>query len=171
MTPEAHQSSGFTPRRVRKQRKRGALVAAVVGVVIAVAIVGLTFVLATNSDDPNVNLGDDVFVVGRAEPLLAPIERDGPLLFQDLVDRDRDLFVQHLGDDPDTGWLAFEATAPDRERRCQLRWNRTGRHFVDPCDGTQWPADGEGLVHYAATVGEDGRLRVDLRAPRDQAGD
>lgn len=154
----------FTPRRIRKQRRRTALVAAVTGVIVAVGLVTATFLLAARSDDPQVNLGDDVFEVGRADQLAGPIERDGPLLFQDLVGRGRDLWVQHLGDDPEEGWLAFEAVAPGSERRCQLTWQPRQRAFRDPCTGRRHPADGRGLRHYRTTV-EGGRVHVDLRRP------
>jgi hypothetical protein len=102
------------------------------------------------------------FKVGSAERLARTVARDGPLLFQDLLDRSRDIFVQHLGGND---WRAFEAHAPGAPRRCSLEWRRDTRVFVDPCDGRTYPADGTGLTSYPARVTDDGLLVVDLSAP------
>ncbi len=102
------------------------------------------------------------FKVGSAKRLAATVAREGPLLFPDLLNRSRDIYVQHLGGDE---WRAFEAHAPGAPRRCVLRWRRAERDFVDPCDGRTFPADGTGLTSYPATVDRDGDLIVDLNAP------
>ena len=59
------------------------------------------------------------FDVGPAEERARTIARGGPILFQDLLNRSRDIYVQHLGDDD---WRAFEAHAPGAPRRCFLEW-------------------------------------------------
>ena len=146
----------------RRRQRRRALVAGVVGVVVAAATVGLLLAVAARTDDGGITLGDDEFVVGRTEVLARRIDadRDTPLLFQDLVDGGRDIWVQHLDDDADEGWSAFAATAPGQPRRCQLRWRRD--RFVDPCTNRTFPPDGDGLRQYRTTV-RDGRVVVDLR--------
>ena len=102
------------------------------------------------------------FKVGPAGRLAPEITRDGPLLFQDLLNRSRDIYVQHLdGDD----WRGFEAHAPGAPRSCVLRWRPDDRRFLDPCDGRTYPADGTGLTIYRTVVGKDGVVRVDLGAP------
>ena len=136
-------------------------VAAVVGatglVFLVMAIVGSTEVQR--------QLGDETFVVGSAERLAARIRDDGgvPLLFQDLLGRDRDIYVQHVGG---RRWTAFESHAPGRPRRCQLVYDTGSRRFRDPCGPATYPRDGTGLVRYPARVTADGRLVVDLRRPR-----
>ncbi|MDQ4097391.1 MAG: hypothetical protein M3144_05925 [Actinomycetota bacterium] len=102
------------------------------------------------------------FKVGPAERLGASVARDGPLLFQDLLNRSRDIYVQHLGGDD---WRAFEAHAPGAPRRCVLRWRPEDRRFLDPCDGRTFPAEGTGLTSYRTEVDEDGVVLVDLRTP------
>jgi hypothetical protein len=101
------------------------------------------------------------FKVGSAKSLARTVARDGPLLFPDLLNRSRDIYVQHLGGDD---WRAFEAHAPGAPRRCSLTWRADSRHFVDPCDGRTFPADGTGLTSYPTSVTEDGTLVVDLSA-------
>jgi len=102
------------------------------------------------------------FKVGPASRLGPEITRNGPLLFQDLLNRSRDIYVQHLGGDD---WRAFEAHAPNAPRSCVLRWRPDDHRFLDPCDGRTYPADGTGLTTYRTVVGKDGVVRVDLGAP------
>lgn len=99
------------------------------------------------------------FKVGSAERLAAVADREGPFLFQDLLNRSRDIYVQHVTENQ---WLAFEAHAPGASRRCFLRWQPASRDFLDPCSGRTYPFDGTGLRQYPATVDEDGTLYVDL---------
>ena len=102
------------------------------------------------------------FKVGPANRLAPEIARDGPLLFQDLFNHSRDIYVQHLGG---ADWRAFEAHAPDAPRRCVLRWRPEDRQFFDPCDGRTYPAGGSGLTSYRTQVDKHGVVIVDLDAP------
>lgn len=102
------------------------------------------------------------FKVGPAKRLAPEIARGGPLLFQDLLNRSRDIYVQHLGGDD---WRAFEAHAPGAPRSCFLRWRPEDRQFLDPCDGRTYPADGTGLTSYRTQVDKQGVVVVDLDAP------
>ncbi len=144
---------------------RAMVVTGVAGVVFA----GLLFALATNlarsASESSVATPVE-FDVGPAEQRRAVVERDGPLLFQDPLDRGRDIYVQYLGRD---GWKAFEARPPGAAKGCVLRWEAGPRRFLDPCTGTTYPPDGTGLVSYPARVDDDGRLRVDLRSRAEPA--
>lgn len=131
----------------------------------AVVFGGLVFALATNlmrSASESETAEGVEFDVGPAAPRQRVVERDGPLLFPDPLGRGRDIYVQFL-DGP--GWKAFEARTDGAPRRCVLAWQRAERRFLDPCSGATYPADGAGLRSYPARVDDDGRLRVDLRAP------
>jgi hypothetical protein len=145
---------------------RSALVASALLVLTAVLVVVLVLRLAS-SPDAKVQLGDPVFEVGQVRRLAPEIERRGPLLFQDLLNRSRDIYVQHLGTDVKTGWLAFEAHAPGQPRTCALRWVDARGQFEDPCTKAVFPADGAGLVHYPTEVRRKDKggltLFVDLR--------
>ena len=139
--------------------------ALVVAGVLAAVFAALVFALATNllrSASESSLAAPVEFDVGPAEQRRAVVERDGPLLFQDPLDRGRDIYVHHLGD---AGWKAFEARPPGAPRRCVLQWERAARRFVDPCTGTAYSAEGAGLVSYPTRVDDDGRLRIDLRSP------
>ena len=139
----------------------------VLGVVAVLFGVGLFAALALlgSSGQVDVRLGDDEFQAGQVERLAANVARDGPIAIPDASpERARDIYLQHLGDTPEAGWLAFAAQAPGADRTCLLQWNASERVFVDPCSGQRFPADGEGLTQYPTTVSE-GVLSVDLRQP------
>jgi len=149
--PSVHTGPRRSPRTV--------LVTAVAAVVAAV----LGFAVVTQLARTGRVEGDaSRFVVGDAAALAGPVDRDGPLLFQDVSNGRRDVFVHHLGDGR---WVAFEAYPRGSPRSCQLRWQPADGTFLDPCDGTTYPADGTGLVRYPATVDAGGQLVIDLRAP------
>ncbi len=139
--------------------------ALVVAGLLAVVFAALVFAFATNllrSASESSVAAPVEFDVGPAEQRRAVVERDGPLLFQDPLGRGRDIYVQHLGQG---GWRAFAARGPGASRQCVLQWEPAARQFIDPCTGAPYPPDGTGLVSYPTRVDDDGRLRVDLRAP------
>lgn len=131
---------------------------------VAVAVAALLVYLvvrfaSANPDDAN--LGSSTFRF-QAERLARNIERDGPFLLKDPLNRGREVYVQHVGDDPESGWLAIRAYASQPELRCILRWDRTAQRFVDPCTEQTYPPDGGGLETYPAEV-EGRAVEVDLR--------
>jgi hypothetical protein len=139
-----------------------ALLIAAVAIVL-IAVVTVFVALAASRGDVEINLGDERFEVGRADAIVDAIdEGDGlPFLFQDLVNRNRDLFVQHTGDDPDEGWVAFGAFDPD-DPTCAVVIDREAGTLVNACDrDVTYPLTGEGLRFYPTTV-EDGDVIVDI---------
>ena len=144
-------------RSRRPPRARTLILTGLGGVVAGV----LLFLLVLSATGPRSTEQSEKarFRVGPAERLARTVDREGPLLFQDLLNRSRDIYVNHLGDGQ---WRAFEAHAPGAPRRCTLTWRPERRDFVDPCDGRTFPADGSGLTQYPATVDDDGVLLVDL---------
>lgn len=129
--------------------------------------VGLLFVIVwlAGSGDVQFKLGDDVFEVGDAERFADIIVEDQqPLLFTSLS-RSRPIYVQHVGDDPEAGWSAFDARSPSDPDGCEtgLLWEIGNQVFRDTCMPTDtYPPDGEGLLQYDASVDADGTLIVDL---------
>jgi hypothetical protein len=135
---------------------------AIAAVVVGIVLVGVVLNLSTDPD-VELNLGDDVFEVGRANRLAPEVSERGPLLFQALRGT-RDIYVQHVGRKQREGWVTFDAHAPGSARTCQLQWRQARKVFVDPCaDGKEYPADGTGLPHYRTTVNRDGIVVADLR--------
>lgn len=138
-----------------------------VGVLLALG--GMIVVSTLASDGTvEVRLGDDEVRAGRTRRLAREIDDRGPYLLPDAGSGSRDIYVQHLGEDEERGWLAFSARAPGQDdRACSLRWD--GRGFEDPCTGERFPSDGDGLTRYPTRV-DDGEVFVDLRAVREAPG-
>ena len=139
-----------------------ALVIAAVAIVL-IGVVTVFVALAASRGDVEINLGDDRFNAGSTERQADAIADGGglPLLYQDLVGNDRHLFVQHLGDDPDEGWVAFGAFDPD-DPACLVAIDREAEVLVNECDrSVTYPLSGEGLRQYPVVV-EDGRILVDV---------
>jgi len=141
------------------------------GKAVAIASVSVVLILvvtffvaqAANRGDVKINLGDERFNAGQSERLAREIDDGGglPFLYQDLVGRDRNLFVNHLGDDADTGWVAFGAFDPD-DPSCAVQLDREAKVLVSACDAdVTFPLGGRGLRFYPTTV-EDGRVYVDI---------
>ena len=149
------------PRPARRRSPTAIVVTTVVGLGLAAGLVWSVVNFASRNPE-KANLGDPVFNVGSAKRLSKEIDERGPFLFQDPLSlgRGRNVYIQHLGDDPDTGWSAIEARLPDSEA-CAVTWVIDKDTFVD-CRGDRHPPDGEGLVTYPGTV-EGGQVRVDLR--------
>lgn len=140
---------------------------------VAFAVVSLAAGLAllfgiiqlADSGDVQLKLGDEVFEVGNAESRAERISADGsPILFGSLS-RSRPIYVQHLGENPKTGWFAIDARSPSDPDGCRngLIWDQQLSMFVDSCaKSVVFDADGDNLLQYDIYVDMDGNLIVDL---------
>jgi hypothetical protein len=142
-----------------------ALLVAAVGVAVVLGGLYLASLVLSGRNSPKVSLGDQTFASQDAERLAAEIARRGPILYSDVSgEKDRDVIVQHLGEDPDEGWYAFLASPDDKARDCTWQWQQDEELFRAKCDESLTaPADGEGLTQFEVTV-KDGRVDVDLNA-------
>ena len=149
-----------------------ALAVAAAGVVVAI---GIAFGVArlANQGRVDVRLGSDTFSSQDAEDAAEKVAEDGPILYADTAGGDRDIVLQHLGDDPDEGWIALAARPPGVSRACTIQSRDRDEPFrlldaegevTDACDGREFPPDGEGLPTYPVGVDADGNLDVDLNA-------
>ncbi len=144
---------------VAKSDPRRATIIGVVGVVVGTLLIVLVLFANNLGGDDNVQTKSSraAFDVGPAKDRAATIQRDQtPLLFQDPVQFERPIFVQHLGNDPNKGWTAFDAA----DGTCVLTWHRESQDFTD-CNSKRYPADGTGMHQYPVTV-ENDHLIVDL---------
>lgn len=137
-------------------------------VVLAICVVGAVLTLATQDQDVDVNLGDDEFEIEDAEARAALVATDGALRFADPTGGDRPIIVNHVGDDPETGWVAVLAIAPGTEG-CIVDWANDVGAFED-CEGMTYPPDGEGLDQFPTRV-EDDTVYVDLGRGRQEEQD
>lgn len=155
------------PVQEPRRRTSRSLVLAVAGVVVGIVLVLGLFVIAipslTESGTVEVRLGSDTYDAGGAASRSENIRDGGPLLFSDVSSGNRDIYLQHVGDDVETGWFAFDARRVGQPRNCTLEWRSAESDFRDPCDGTVVPADGAGLPSYPVTITDKGKVVIDLR--------
>jgi hypothetical protein len=143
------------------RRNRAAILTGIAGVVAGILVfVGILSLVG--SGKAKSHLGSDVFKVGKAKNQAVIVDRNGPLLFADPLEKGRDIYLNHLGG---TQWAAFEVHPPGESKSCTVKWQSSSHTFRDPCAGRTYPADGAGLVRYSATVDKSGELVVDLRHP------
>lgn len=145
--------------------KRRTILFTAVGAVVAAGLLFAVMTRVTSTTSTPAATGGDrtaQFELGKATDYAKTIAKDGPLLFPDPQGRSRDIYIQHLGADD---WLAFEARVAGAPRNCVVKWEAGPRHFVDPCDGRIFPADGAGLVRFPTTVDAKGKVVVDLSQP------
>jgi hypothetical protein len=137
------------------------------GVVVAI-VIGIAMVRLARGGDVKVRLGSDVFNAGKVSRIAPAIARAGPALYSDVAGGSRDLIVNHLGSDPEHGWVAFAAREPGADRSCYVRWNAERTVFVDTCSGHTYPPDGEGLEQFPVNVqGGDVIVDINRTAERD----
>lgn len=160
---------------VERSRGHAGKALAVSGLAVALIAGGLwaVAVLTSRTDSFDVRLGDPTFQGGNAERLADEIADRGPIFYADVSDSgsgdQRDIILQHLGDDPDEGWSAFRAQPPGEDRDCTWQWDADDELFRAACDeDLTAPADGEGLETYPVEV-EDGKLDIDLNFDRRPA--
>ncbi|CAN5763536.1 hypothetical protein BH10ACT1_BH10ACT1_08540 [soil metagenome] len=141
---------------------RAALVA-LVGVVVLFAVLGLTTLALKGRNSPDLQLGDQTFQGGSTSRLSKEIDDRGPIFYGDVSGRkDRDIILQHLGDDEAKGWYAFLAAPVSKSRDCTWQWQADEEIFRAKCDqDLTAPADGKGLPQFKVTV-RGGTLDVDL---------
>lgn len=151
---------------VKQSNPRSAALAiggALLAIVGVIALLLFALQQGSGTGDVEIRLGSDRFDAGPTESRADSIAKDGPILLPDPSGRDRDIYLQHLGSTPETGWLAFDARRPGAARDCTLEWDADAAHFVDPCDATAVPADGTGLIQYEIEITDDAHVVIDFR--------
>ena len=126
------------------------------------AILLVTSMFVSNRNTPTALGADNLLRLG-IDRTLADIADNGPRL--QYVGKNRGyLYVNHVGDDKNKGWYAFEAIAPGMSADCALLWRPAERVFSSECEPTRiFPADGEGLTSYEATANPNtNQVVVDL---------
>ena len=119
-----------------------------------IAVVTVFVALAASRGDVEINLGDERFNAGHTERIVEA-HRRGRRPARSCTRTSwagtGNIFVQHTGDDPDEGWVAFGAFDPD-DPTCLVRDRPRGedpRQRVRP--DVTYPLDGEGLRYYPTT--------------------
>jgi hypothetical protein len=121
-------------------RLRSPLARAVVPVLGGIAFFALFFaglwLIATvinNRAEPDSEIGNRVFEVGKVVAMAKAIAADGPLLLPDLQSPDgvRSIVLDHEGSDPATGWQVYYGFPVDRDANCLVTHVQGSRTFTD----------------------------------------
>ena len=120
----------------------------------------------TEEGKVEVKLGTDTFTVGQARPQAESVATDGPFLFSDVANGQRDIYVQHIGDDPLTGWLAFDARLPGAVPGLLAGVEGEPRRVRGPVLGPGRPRGRRRPADYPVEVNEAETVIVDLNAAR-----
>ena len=157
-----------------EQRDPGQTVKAVIlGVAAVGAAVGFLLLVLwfTDRGAVEIGLGDDTFEAGRIDVIAEEIRENGPIIYGELIGGRQNIILQHLGDNDDDGWFAFDLIRPGQPDECQLEWNDARQAFFDSCDDTEIPPTGFGQPSYPIEI-EEGRISIDFRAnPEDDTTD
>lgn len=153
---------------------RSAVVVGLTGVVIAVLLGAMVLWATRSGDSVEIRIGDTVFDAGFADRQSEAIAADGPILYADAGSSgQRDLYLQHIGDDPEVGWLAFSARRVGDPRDCTIAWDPEQRWFElrstsdVVCDPVTFNELGCGLVRYPIEV-IDNKVTVFLNEDFDE---
>ena len=142
--------------------RRAVVVVGAAGVAVGVALIAAVVWLAGSSGQVEVRLGDRDFRDLDAVRISAEIAERGPVLFSDVAGGSRDIVLQHLGDDPESGWLAFEARRAGQDRRCFFQWRAED-------DGDSGEDGGDSGVEDGDNEGDDGSSGEDMVGSEDGA--
>jgi len=128
--------------------------------VLAAVVIGLIAIeLGTRTN--TLVLGSTNFGDINVNRMSESIAEGGPVLFSDIASGSRDIWLNHIGEDPGDGWFAFDTRLPGEERECFADWEPADRTFVNTCTGTVFPETGEGLPQIPVFI--DGvTLIIDL---------
>ncbi len=153
---------------------RSAVVVGLTGIIIALLLGGMVLWVASSSDTVAISLGDAQFDAGFTGRQAEEIAARGPILYADAGSAgQRDLFIQHIGADPEVGWLAFSARRVGDPRDCSIVWDDGSRTFAlvsstdAVCDAISFDELGCGLLRYPVEVIDD-KVIVFLNENQDE---
>jgi hypothetical protein len=154
---------------VEQRDPRQTVKAVTLGVAAVGAAVGFLLLVLwfTDRGAVEIALGDDTFEAGRTDVIADEIRENGPIRYADLLGGRQNIILQHLGDDDQVGWYAFDLIRPGQPNECQLEWFAAAQVFRDSCDGTEIPPTGFGQPTYPVEI-ENGRISVDFRGDSSQ---
>jgi hypothetical protein len=143
---------------VAQTNPRRAILVGLAAVVLALGVLAVVLV----ANETGTGSGGGTFDAAGAEELVRLQDRDGvPALFPDPVGGRQPIFVWHEGNDPEEGWIAYDAQVDGEPLVLD-----PDEGVLRAADGTEYPFDGEGLPTYEVEV-IDGRLSVDLAGDDD----
>ena len=133
--------------------------------VLALALWGVAALISHNGKQASANLAPPTQEMGSTSILAGMIDRQGPIVLQDLVGNDSHIVLNHTGADPATNWYLYLAHPADKPATCLVSVDQTTKGLRD-CDGRTVTVDQLASVPQgvAPVVSADGGLlTLDLR--------
>ena len=139
------------------------------GLAVLAAVFGLLWIIAAvvsrNADQKDARIGADVFEVGRVDRLADSIDRDGPILFPNLIGPagERPVGLVHVGPTDFEGWRVFSLLPAGNAADCLIRIDRETKQLED-CTGRPFDAaDLPDAERVEVLIAADGTLTLDLQ--------
>jgi len=110
------------------------------GIAVLALIAGATWIMAStlsgSGTETTERLAPTTLRLGPVERRADDVAEDGPLLFPGLntTSGERSIVLNHEGDDPASGWIAYYAYPADRDATCPVEQVQGTADFID-CDG------------------------------------
>ena len=128
--------------RVRRPRLQSTVARAVVPVagglaffaILAAALWGVAALISHNGKQASANLAPPTQEMGSTKLLADIIDKQGPIVMQDLVGTDTHIVLVHTGTDPGQGWALYLAHPSHKPATCTVSVERSNKVLVD-CDG------------------------------------
>lgn len=137
------------------------------GIAVLAAIVIGFFAIRLGQQSNTLVLGDQNFGSLDIFNISESIDRDGPILWPDIANGERDIWLTHVGNDIADGWFAFDAREPGASRECNVTWSVAENVFTDPCTEMTFPEDGTGLPQIPVFIDEQ-ELVIDINGIHDE---
>lgn len=141
---------------------RGAVLVGLTALIAAIFLGGTMWIILRQGNVELV-LGDREFRAGNAAAMTAEIAQEGPILYADAGDfGQRDIILNHQGNDQSQGWVAFAARRAGDPRECYFQWDASAQLFSLTnapgsnleCEDATSDAIGSELTQYPVEVRE-----------------
>src|SRR5438270_3708796 len=101
----------------KPNRSRMVILSAAAGVIVAV-VVFAGIVSLVGSGKAKSKLGTNVFKIGKAKDQAQIVDRTGPLLFPDPLQKGRDIYVNRVADNQ---WVTIEVHPAGEPKSCTVK--------------------------------------------------
>jgi hypothetical protein len=132
--------------------------------ILGLLLWGVAAVIANNGDQTSQRLAPTVQEMGSRARLAPTIDRQGPIVLQDLIGSDTHVVLEHeTGQDVDNGWVLYLAHPADRTATCNIEVVKNTHTFTD-CEGRTLRPDQLASVPkgMGPIINADGTLTLDL---------
>jgi hypothetical protein len=132
--------------------------------VLGLLLWGVAALIAHNGSQTTQRLAPTVQEMGSRAKLAPTIDKQGPIVLQDLIGSDTHVVLEHkVGQDADNGWFLYLAHPADRTAACNIAVVK-GTHSFTDCEGRTLQPEQLAIVPkgMGPIINPDGTLTLDL---------